>query len=373
MRLSRLASRAALLGFVGVAACDVYAIATDPLPGLIQTWNVPVATTAISVASLLPNNVNIYSTPGSNPPDSSAFIVNVSGISLSRRIGAYCSLCQSLNGTTAPKPPFTISPDTGSTVSLPANVVSASLLGGTVTYTVNNGLSFDPLRVSANLANPQGRIIVVVRSGSVVFARDTVKGENVALPANTGTLTRVLNLQSGPVASSLTVDLEVQSPAGDNTFINANGSLSMSASVANLRVGSVTINVPSATLSSGAPEEIDVGDLDTNLTRRVLGGGLEMTVTNPFAIAGAMNVVFTTNPGPNITKTATLAAVTTPQVLSVTFDSAQMSRILKSEPSATLSIAGSVSAPSPITVTPKQVISMSNRIIMKIRAFGGTD
>ena len=372
MRLSRLASRAALLGFVGVAACDVYAIATDPFPGLVQTWNLPVATTAISVASLLPSGVTIYSTPASNPPDSSAFSVNVDPVNLSRRIGAYCALCQALNGTTAPKPAFTINPDTGSTVALPNDVVSASLLGGTVSYTVNNGLSFDPLRVSSNLANPQGRIIVVVRSGSVVFARDTLKGETQQLPANTGSITRNLNLQSGPIAGSITVDLEVQSPAGDNTFINANGNLAMSASVSGLRVGSVTIDVPTASLGSGTPEEVDIGDLDEGMLERVIGGGLEMTVTNPFAVAGNMNVVFATNPGPNITKSATLAAVTTPQVLSVSFDSAQMARVLNSNPSATLSMTGTVSAPSPITVTPKQVISMSNRIIMKLRAFGGT-
>jgi len=373
MRLSRLASRAALLGFVGVAACDVYAIATDPFPGLVQTWNLPVATTRVSVASLLPTGVAIYSTPASNPPDSSAFTVNVNNVSFSRRVGAYCALCQTLNGTVAPKPAFTINPDTGSTVSLPANVVSASLLGGTVTYTINNGLSFDPLRVSANLANPQGRIIVVVRSGSIVFARDTVKGESQALPASTGVLTRALPLQSGPIANSITVDLEIQSPTGDNTFINANGILSMSATVTGLRVGGVTIDVPSASLNSGTPEEIDIGDLDSTMTSRALAGGLELTVTNPFAVSGNMNVQFNVSPGAPIAKVAALAAVTTPQRLSVSFDSTQISTILNSNPSATMLMTGSVSAPAPITVTPKQVILMSNRFVLKLRAFGGTD
>lgn len=372
MRLSRLVNRAALLGFVGVAACDVYAIATDPFPGLVQTWNLPVKTTAISVASLLPTGVAIYSTPASNPPDSSAFTVNVNGINYNRRVGDYCGLCQTLNGTTAPKPAFIINPDAGSTVALPANVVSASLLGGSVSYTITNGLSFDPLRVSANPANPQGRIVVVVRSGSVVFARDTVKGETQTLPAGTGRITRVLNLQTGPIASSITVDLEVNSPSGDNTFINADGILGMVATVTGLRVGAVTINVPTASLNSGAPEQIDVGELPEGFTERALGGGLELTVTNPFAVAGNMNVTFTPTPGPAISKTATLAAVTTPQRLTITLDSLEISRILKSSPSPTLSMGGSVSAPAPITVTPKQTISMSNRIILKIRAFGGT-
>lgn len=371
MRLSRPASRAALLGFVGVAACDVYAIATDPLPGLVQTWNLPVATTRISVASLLPTGVAISSTPASNPPDSSAFSVNVNNVNFSRRAGSYCGLCQTLNGTTAPKPAFIINPDTGSTVSLPANVVSASLIGGTVTYTLTNGFSFDPLRVSANLSNPQGRIVVVVRSGSIVYARDTLKGETQALAANTGTVTRVLAMQSGPIANSITVDLEVNSPAGDNTFINANGVLAMSATVTGLRVGAVTINVPTASLNSGTPEEIDVGGLDESFTERAIGGGLELTVTNPFAVAGNLNVNFATSDGA-ISKTAVITAVTTPQRLTVTFDSLEISSILTSTPAATLAIGGGVSALAPITVTPKQVILMSNRIILTLRAFGGT-
>jgi hypothetical protein len=373
MRLSRLANRAVLLGFVGVAACDVYAIATDPFPGLIQTWNLPVTTTAVSVASLLPSGVAIYSTPASNPPDSSAFTVNVNGITYNRRVGDYCALCQTLNGTTAPKPAFIISPDAGSTVGLPTNVVSASLLGGSVTYTITNGLSFDPLRVSTNLANPQGRIVVVVRSGSVVFARDTLKGETQTLPASTGSITRVLNLQTGPIASNITVDLEVNSPTGDNTFINADGILGMNATVSGLRVGSVVINVPTASLNSGAPEQIDIGGLDDSFTERAIGGGLELTVTNPFAVAGNMNVTFATSPGPAVSKTAAIAAVTTPQRLTITLDSTEISRILKSDPPPTLSIGGSVSSTAPITVSPKQVISMSNRMILRIRAFGGTD
>lgn len=371
MRLSRLANRAALLGFVGIASCDVYAIATDPFPGLVQLWNLPVATTAVSVSSLLPAGVAIYSTPASNPPDSSAFTVNVNGINYNRRVGDYCALCQTLNGTTAPKPAFIINPDAGSTVALPANVVSASLVGGSVSYTITNGLSFDPLRVSANLANPQGRIVVVVRSGSVVFARDTVKGDTQTLPAGTG-LTRVLSLQTGPIANNITVDLEVNSPTGDNTFINADGILAMSATVTGLRVGAVTINVPTASLNSGAPEQIDVEGLG-DVSDRAIGGGLELTVTNPFAVTGNMNVTFTPSSGPVISKTAALAAVTTPQRLTVTLDSAEISRILKSDPAPTMSMGGSVSAPAPITVSPKQVISMSNRIILRLRAFGGTD
>jgi hypothetical protein len=373
MRLSRLASRAALLGFVGVAACDVYAIATDPFPGLVQTWNLPIATTRISVASLLPAGVSIYSTPGSNPPDSSAFVVSMPSINYSRLLAPNCSLCQSISGTTAPKPAFSIGPGNNSAARLPANVDSATVLGATLTYTITNGFTFDPIRVNPSNPTglPQGRIDIIIRSGSVVLTRDSVKGQTATLAAGT-TLTRTLLLPSNKVGDSITVELLVDSPSGESVFMDANRSISASATITNLRVADVKIRVPSATLNSGAPEEIDLGDLDESFTERAIAGGLELTVTNPFAVAGNMNVTFTTASG-TIGKTAALAAVTTPQRLTITFDSLEISRILTSDPPPTLSMAGAVSAPAPITVTPRQVISMANRFILKFRAFGGTD
>jgi hypothetical protein len=373
MRLSRLASRAALLGFVGVAACDVYAIATDPFPGLVQTWNLPIAETRISVASLLPAGVTIFSTPASNPPDSAAFQVSMPAINYSRPLAPNCPACQAISGTTAPKPAFNIGPGNSSASRLPANVDSATILGATVTYTITNGFSFDPIRVNPSNPTglPQGRIDIMIRSGSVVLTRDSLKGQTATLAAGTA-VTRTLPLPSNKVGDSITVDLLVDSPAGEPVFMDASRSITASATINNLQVADVKIRVPSASLSSGTPEEVPISDLDESFTERAISGGLELNITNPFAVAGNMSVNLATSSGP-ISKTAAIAAVTTPQRVTVTFDSLEMVRILTSNPAPTLAIGGAVAAPAPITVTPRQVIQMSNRLILKIRAFGGTD
>ena len=373
MRLSRLASRAALLGFVTVAACDVYAIATDPFPGLVQTWNLPIATTRISVASVLPAGVTIFSTPTSNPPDSSAFQVSMPAISYSRPLAPNCPACVAISGTTAPKPQFNIGPGNGSAARLPAGVDSATIVGGTVTYTITNGFSFDPIRVNPSNPTglPQGRIDIMIRSGSVVLTRDSLKGQTATLPAGT-TVTRSLSLPSNKVGDSITVELLVDSPNGEPVFMDASRSISTSASITNLRVADVKIRVTGAALNSGPAQEIDISDLDDSFTERALGGGVELNVTNPFAVAGTMNVVFNTSSGA-ISKSAALAAATTPQRLTITFDSLEINRILTSSTPATLLMTGSVTAPAPITVTPRQVISIANRFILKVRAFGGID
>lgn len=369
MRLSRLTSRAALLGFAGVAACDVYAIVSDGTPNLVQTWNLPVPATRVSVASLLPSGVAIYSTPASNPPDSAAFSVNMPAINYSRPLAPNCPACVSINGTTANKPAFNIGPGNGSASRLPVNVDSATVLGATITYTITNGFSFDPIRVNPSNPTglPQGRLDIMIRSGSVVLTRDSIKGQTATLPPG-AVLTRTLNMPPNKVGDSITVELLVDSPAGEPAFMDANRSISANATISNLLVSDVKIRVPTATLSSGTPQEIDVGDLDENLIKRAIGGGFEMTVTNPFAVAGTMNVVLTTTPGPSVSKSATLAAVTTPQRLTVTLDSTEMQRVLSSNPSATITMTGTVSAPAPITVSPKQVISMANRFILRVRA-----
>ena len=369
MRLSRLVNRAALLGFVGVAACDVYAIVSDGTPNFVQTWNLPVPSTRVSVASLLPAGVTIYSTPASNPPDSAAFVVNMPAINYTRPLAPNCPACVSINGTTAAKPAFNIGPGNNSASRLPANVDSATVLGATVTYTITNGFTFDPIRVNPSNPTglPQGRLDIMIRSGSVVLARDSLKGQTNTL-APGAVVTRNIPLPANKVGDSIIVELLVDSPAGEPVPMDINRSITASATISNLLVADVKIRVNSATLNSGTPQEVDVDQLPEFARKRAIGGEFEMNVTNPFAVAGTMNVVVTTTPGPAINKGATLAAVTTAQKLTVPLDSAEIQRMLFSQPSATISMTGTVTAPAPITVTPKQVISLANRFIVRIRA-----
>ncbi len=367
MRVSPPFRRAALLGVTlaaaGLAACDVVAFATDPKPILEQTWNLPATSTSISVAELLPAKVSIYSTPASTPPDSSAFLMNVSNVSFTRRLGDDCAQCQTLTGTTAVKPAFVLA--AGSSTALPANVVSAALAGGTITYSIVNALSFDPIRVRALSDPTQGFLVVVIKSGAAVVGRDSINGATTAFPAGT-TLTRTITLAPG-VISGLSVDLTVNSPQGDHTeFIDANGTLQTSTTIGDVRVGSVTINVPGQSISN-PPQNVDLSSFGSN----VVGAAFEMTILNPWTVSGSLSIAFA-SPTATITKTLVVPAGTTPpaaQVRSVGLDSTELSRLVRQKVSVTLS--GSMSAAQPIVVTPKQTIAIDNRIILKVHTGGG--
>ena len=367
--------RALLLGLVAVAACDIYRTAVDPFPGLIQTWSLGASDETIWVDELLPTGVTIL-------PDSSAFVVSVPGVNYSRRLGGYCPACNAVNGTTAPKPAFVISPDTGGTTNLPTDVDSAAVLGASVSYTLTNGFSFDPIRVNpSNLATgTQGWLTVTIRSGSRVLGRDSINGRTTAFPAGTS-ITRSMPpcstvaagvpcFGTGNVGGNLTVDLLLDSPAGENAFIDVSRNLTAAATVSNLQVASVKIRIPSQSIGSSTPETLEVGELPEDATKRAIAGRFEMTITNPFAVAGTFALQFNPQGQPAINKTVALPTTSTPTVRSIQLDSVEINRILTA-PATTFTTSATVSATSAINVTPKQVITIANRIVLTLRAFGG--
>jgi hypothetical protein len=357
--------RAALLAAsFGLAACDVVAFATDPKPIFEQTWNLPATNTSISVAELLPGNVSIYSTPGSNPPDSSAFMLNLTPVSFSRTLGADCAQCVTLNGTNAVKPAFVL--NTGSSAALPSNVVSGAVTGATVNYSIVNNFSFDPIRVRAAGDPTQGVLAIVIRSGSLVLAVDSVKGTTSTFPVGS-TLSRSVVVGTGNVTGAISIDLTVDSPQGDhNEFINASGTLQTSASIVNLRAGNIVINVAGKSIQP-PPEDLDLGDIGGNIESATL----EMTVRNPWSVAGALTMNFQT-PTQLVSKSVSIpagSAAATPQVRTIALDKTDMSKLEKQ--SVQLALTGTMNSASPVTVTPKQTIGIENRIIFKIQTGGG--
>jgi len=352
---------------LAVGACDVAALLSDPYPRFEQTWNLPADSTTISVASLLPPSVSIYSTPASAPPDSSAFRLNIGLVSFARRVGDDCAPCQALNGQTTTKPAFIIA--TGSTTTLPADVVSGSLLGGQVVIQVTNNFSFDPLRVKTG-PGAQGHLVLLVRSGSLVVGKDSINGADVAF-APGAVLTRPITLQTGLVTGSIGLDLTLNSPVGDhNETINANGMLNGAATVPDLRFAQVRVNVVNQTLLSPGTDSIALDGIDPSITDHVVSGGLEMTISNPFAVTGTVSVRFDygTLPSEAISKTLSLPTGVA-QVRSVTLDSAEISNLFGQKVGFT--VMGGVNSSSPIDVTPKQVVTIANRLILKIRTGGG--
>lgn len=352
-----------LAAALGLAGCDVVAFATDPKPIFEQTWSLPTTPTSISVAELLPSSVSVFSTPGSNPPDSGSFLVSINNVSFPSRLGNYCSQCNTANGTTTTKPAFILT--SGSASNLPTDVVSMAMLSGTVSYSIVNNLSFDPIRVRALSDPTQGFLVVLIHSGSLVLAKDSVNGLTTALPAGS-TLSRSVPLLSGNVLGPITVDLTVNSPQGDHAeFINANGSLQTTATLSNVVAGGLMINVSNKAVSNPA-QDMDLKDFGSN----VISAAFEMNVLNPWLVAGTMQVNFngTTT---TITKPVDIPGRPTPQAAqlrSVALDQTDMQSLVGDKVNVT--ITGTMNAAAPIPVAPKQKISIDNRLVVKIHGGG---
>jgi hypothetical protein len=355
-----------LLGLgLTISACDIVELATNPAPGFEQEWNLPADSTVISVGTLLPPAVSIYSTPGSMPPDSSAFELTMNLLPISRRVGDDCAQCQTLDGQTTVKPAFVLS--SGSTTLLPADVVAGSLVGGQVSVQVTNTLSFDPIRVK-NGPGAQGFMLIVLRSGSLVIARDSVNGATTAF-APGAVLTRPLALQSAVVAGTVSIDLTINSPAGDhNVFIDASGRVDASAAVQEFRLASARINVSGRPLASQGTDSIPLDGIDASITDRVTAAGLDMTISNPFAIAGDVDVEFGYAPSQTIAKTIAMPTGVD-QLRSVSLDQAEVRTLFGQKVG--LRVNGLVSSTGPIDVTPRQVVTIANRLRLTILVGGG--
>lgn len=354
--------RATLLGVVVVAAaCDVAQFISDPMPRFEQTWNVPASSDTITIASLLPsdNSVRVL-------PDSSGFSLSPSTISISKVVGSAdaCSTCLTLHGTTAPKPSFSMIANNSS--ALATDVTSADILSGTVNVALTNNMSFDPLRVTTG-AGTQGHMIILIRSGSVVFGRDSVNGATTPWAPNT-VLNRVIPLNSGTAPGSLAAEVTLVSPTGDSTFINANGTLDASAAVPALNVAAVNLNVVNRQMTSDTTE-FDLTGVE-DFSDNVVQGSLQMTITNPLAISGNVDVRFIHGPLPTDVVSKQISMPTgTSQRRDVTLTRADLDQLFGK--TVTVVVTGLVNSAGPITITPRLKITISNRMILTIRTGGG--
>ena len=367
---------------LAVVGCDVVQFASDPKPRVVETWNMPASTSSISVAKFLPTGVNIYSTPASNPPDSIGFTVTIATVNISQVLGTTssgCTACVPLNGTNAIKPAFVL--NANNATPLPANVVQAAILSGQVALSITNNLTFDPLYVKTG-GGTQGTMVITIRSNSLVLGADTVTGaatntvvggKLISGPFPQGaTLPRTIALSTGNVMGSVTADVVFNSPIGDHTVpIDISKTVNATFGIPSLVVGNVQINVPLTNITPGAPTDLPK-DLDAGITDHVVSGALEMAITNPFTVAGTLNASF--KYGPLVTDTvlrsfALPASTATPTKRTVSFDSASMVKIFKGNPTS-LTMTGGVSSAAPLTVTPKQQVTITNRLILGVRMGG---
>jgi hypothetical protein len=339
----------------GVSACEV----PTKLPSWDQTWLIPGDSLRVAVSELLPKSGELsVSTSGGQP----VFALTVAAPApISRSLGQVCPACAAVNGTTVPKPAFSISDSTG--IALPTDLVAATIVSGGFSYTVTNGFSFDPIRPRAAGA-PFGYFVIRVMNGTTLVAIDSVDGAAVAIGANGATLQRSLplNVGSGSLGITSSAPLEVyltlDSPQGDPTTINTNQSFSIAIHPAPIALSQAQVHVANQTISA-AQTTVDLSSVDDQaLINRVQGGTLHLGITSPFGVQGTLTATFSTPGAAPIVKTLplTTAAQQSPDI---SLTASELRALLGH--STDLSVSGSVSSPSgTVTLTPTQVLRVTS-------------
>lgn len=350
------ARNAARLGILFlVAACDV----PTKLPTWDQTWLIPGDSTRVAVSELLPKSGELtVSTVGGQP----VFALNVATPSaISRSLGQACSACAAANGTTVPKPAFTVNDSTG--IALPTDLVAATIVSGGLAYTITNGFGFDPIRPNAAGA-PYGYFVVRIMNGTTLVALDSVNGADVAIGKNGAVVQRALPLNVGggslgiTAASPLEVYVTLDSPAGDPTTINTSQSFSVSVQPAPIALSQAQVNVANQQISA-AQTSVDLSSVnDQALINRVQAGTLHLAISSPFGVQGTLTATFTAPGGAPIVKTIplTTAAQQNPDV---SLTATELRALLGH--TAALTVSGTVSSPSgTVTLTPTQVLNVKS-------------
>ena len=350
---ARSAARLGLLFLVGLAACDV----PTKLPTWDQTWLIPGDSTRVAVSELLPKSGELtVSTAGGQP----VFALNVAApAAISRSLGQVCSACAVANGTTVPKPAFTVIDSTG--IALPSDLVAATIVSGGMAYTITNGFNFDPIRPSAAGA-PFGYFVVRIMNGKTLVALDSVNGADLALGKNGAVVQRALpmNVGGGSLGISASSPVEIyvtlDSPAGDPTTINSSQTFSISIQPAPIALSQAQVNLANQQINA-AQTTVDLSSVsDQALINRVQAGTLHLAISSPFGVQGTLTATFSAPGASPIVKTIplTTAAQQTPDVsLTATELRALLGHI------ATLTVSGTVSSPSgTVTLTPTQVLDV---------------
>jgi hypothetical protein len=356
---TRLRPNRVRLAFLGVAAGSLAAcgVPTD-LADWDMTWSVPTTGTTISVNSMLPSGVT---------SSGNSFLVSVSPVSITRRLGDDCSACSAADGLTIPKPAFTGSGT--ATTSLPERVNSATLGTNQIAVTLRHGWGFDPLRPSAT-ARGWLRIVATDMSSGQVIGRDSINGATTAFPSGTD-LVRSMTL-TGTVARRLTmpaivmVTTTMDSPAGDNVRMQSASTFSASANFSTLAVSQAQVALTNQQVNAAATT-LDLRDVGGAIRDRATAGVLQLTITNPFAVTGALTLRFTGGDQP-VTKSITLSANTTTQAASTTTQDVPLSRDeLRSlfGKSISLAVTGQVNGVS-VNVTPGQSVNVSARMLLTL-------
>ena len=354
-RLARASARLGMLLLVAVTACDL----PTKLPSWDQTWLIPGDSTRVAVSELLPKTGELTVSTSNGQP---VFALNIATPpAVTRSLGQVCSACAAANGTTVPKPAFTISDSTP--ITLPTDLLAATIVSGGFNYTITNGFSFDPIRPNAAGA-PYGYFVIRVMNGATLVALDSVDGSAVAIGKNGATLQRALplNVGGGPLsitsASKVEIYLTLNSPQGDATTINTNQSFTVALTPAPIALSQAQVRVSNQSITA-AQTTVDLSSVtDQALISRVQGGTLHLNIASPFGVQGTLTATFNAPGAAPIVKSIALTTAAQ-QAPDVSLTATELRSLLGH--TADLSVSGSVSSPSgAVTITPTQVLKVNS-------------
>jgi len=353
---ARMSVRLSIVLLAAASACEI----PTKLPIWDQTWVIPGDSTRVSVSELLPKTGELtVSTSGGQP----VFALSVAApAAISRSLGQVCSACAAANGTTVPKPAFAISDSTE--VTLPTDLVAATIVSGGFTYTITNNFSFDPIRPNTAGA-PYGYFVIRVMNGATLVALDSVDGSTVAIGKNGATFQRPLPLNVGGGSLSITsakpveVYLTLNSPQGDPVTINTSQSFSVSIQPGPIALSQAQVQVANQSINA-AQTTVDLsGVSDQSLINRVQGGTLRLKIDSPFGVQGTLTATFgIQGSSTSIVKSVPLSTAAS-QTVDVSLTTAELKSLLGH--TADLNVSGSVSSPSgSVTLTPTQVLKVTS-------------
>lgn len=341
------------LALLGVVACEEF---PTEAPIWEQTWAVPGEDFVVTTDEVVPPGVSVS-------PDGTTFEADVLGTDLSFSVGEMCGECQALHGTTAPKPAFSYT--VGSSTTLPPELVSASLVGDQFDLRLAHNLSFDPLRPDADAGAERGYLLIEITSDGAVIARDSISGDDVVFDS-TVVLTRVLPVQPVDVSGTFDVGVTIYSPAGDDVLIDASDTVGISLQPTTVAVSEATIAASGITLDADAAQ-LDFTGIDSALVSRIQSGTLRLEITNDFGLEGNIDLAFDVGTGV-IERSLPLATGASVVVIDLSRDEI---RDLLDAGTVDVTAGGTLSAPDgTITITPADSLVMRPRFEIVILVGG---
>ena len=337
-----------LILLAALSGCDV---PTD-VPIFDVRWVLPVEETSISVVELLPTNVIIAGGNFEATPD----------VVLSQTLGSLCTLCVGSSGVPVPKPAFLRT--FNQTGSLPTDVVSAVLVGGSISLAIQNDLGFDPINPATAPPAP-GTFTVTLydtditgpQLGQVIL--DGANGD--AIPAGPSTIP--ITLTTGTVSSTIFAEVSLDSPAGDDVPINLASGFTVTVGTVSVSSATLVVNGLSVDLD---PTNLDVGGIDTSIPDRILMGSLILDIQNPFDVGVTLDLDISGLGFQTISKTNITISNGATSSVTVTYTADELRRFL-GQADVLVSGAGTVvGGPATVTPTDEVVIEASLDIVLEI-------